>query len=98
MTEAHDTTGKPQAKRFGIDHTTGRLVLGSVSIPLPQSRFARLTIGVVLIFGGVLGFLPVLGFCMIPLGFIVLSRDLHPVRRMRRRFSVWWSKRRKPAP
>ncbi|RDJ13412.1 hypothetical protein [Rhizobium grahamii] len=95
MTETHDTTGKRSAKRFGIDHTTGRLILGSISIPLPRSRIARLTIGVLLIFGGVLGFLPVLGFWMLPLGFILLSHDLHLVRRMRRRFSVWWTKRRK---
>ncbi|MBB3318688.1 hypothetical protein FHT76_007103 [Rhizobium sp. BK176] len=32
---------------------------------------------------------------MLPLGFILLSHDLHLVRRMRRRFSVWWTKRRK---
>ncbi|CDM57506.1 MULTISPECIES: membrane protein [Rhizobium] len=98
MTEAHDTTGKSSAKRFGIDHTTGHLILGSVSIPLPRSRFARMTIGVLLIFGGVFGFLPVLGFWMLPLGFILLSHDLHLVRRMRRRFSVWWVKRRKSNP
>jgi hypothetical protein len=98
MTEAHDTTGKPGAKRFGIDHTSGHLVLGSISIPLPRSRLARMTIGGLLILGGVLGFLPVLGFWMIPLGFVVLSHDLHIVRRMRRRIIVWWEKRRKPAP
>ncbi|OWV99055.1 hypothetical protein [Rhizobium sp. R693] len=96
MTEAHDTTGKSGAKRFGINHNTGHLVLGSVSIPFPRSRLGRMTIGILLILGGVLGFLPILGFWMLPLGFIVLSHDLHLVRRMRRRVSVWWSKRRKP--
>ncbi|WP_081593543.1 hypothetical protein [Rhizobium mesoamericanum] len=98
MIEGHDTTGKPRAKRFGIDHTSGHLVLGSISIPLPRSRLARMTIGVLLILGGVLGFLPVLGFWMIPLGFVVLSHDLHIIRRTRRRIVVWWEKRRKPAP
>jgi len=57
-----------------------------------------MTIGSLLILGGVLGFLPVLGFWMIPLGFVVLSHDLHIVRRARRRMIVWWEKRRKPAP
>ncbi len=98
MTEAHHATGKPAAKRFGIDHTTGRLILGSVSIPFPRSRLARMSIGVVLILGGILGFLPILGFWMLPLGFIILSHDLPLVRRMRRRLSVWWTKGRKPAP
>jgi hypothetical protein len=42
----------------------------------------------VLIGGGVLGFLPILGFWMIPLGLLVLSFDLPQVRRWRRRFLV----------
>ncbi|TCL67246.1 hypothetical protein [Rhizobium sp. BK251] len=81
--------------KFGIDHTTGHLVLGSLRLPFPRSRFVRIPIGVGLIFGGVLGFLPILGFWMLPLGFVVLSHDLPAVRRQRRRLTVWWSKRRR---
>jgi len=40
-----------------------------------------------------LGFLPVLGFWMIPLGLLVLSVDLPAVRRWRRQFTVWWNRR-----
>lgn len=98
MTETRDTTGKQGARRFGIDHSTGHLVLGSIRIRLPQSRLARMAIGFLLIVGGCLGFLPILGFWMIPLGFIVLSHDLAIARRMRRRISVWWHRRRRPAP
>jgi len=86
-----------KTRRFGIDPSTRELVFGSVRIPLPRSRLARVGIGVGLIFGGILGFLPVLGFWMLPLGFIVLSHDMPIVRRWRRRFAVWWTRRRRAA-
>jgi purine-cytosine permease-like protein len=72
--------------------------MGATTIPLPRSRAARMLIGGLLVIGGFLGFLPILGFWMVPLGILVLSHDLHIARRMRRRFSVWWQRRRKPAP
>lgn len=90
-------TPKNTAKRFGIDHTTGHIVMGPTRIPLPKSRIARLLIGGLLVLGGCLGFLPILGFWMIPLGVLLLSHDLHIARRMRRRFSVWWHRRRNSA-
>jgi hypothetical protein len=40
------------------------------------------------------GFLPVLGFWMIPLGLLVLSVDLPIVRRWRRQLTVWWHRRK----
>ena len=86
-----------KARRFGIDPSTRELVFGTVRIPLPRSRRARLGLGLALVFGGLLGFLPVLGFWMLPLGFIVLSHDMPVVRRRRRRFAVWWGRRRRPA-
>jgi hypothetical protein len=97
MTGDKDSNKKPREKRFGIDHTTGRLVLGSLRIPLPRSRLARVITGLLLIACGILGFLPVLGFWMLPLGFIILSNELPVMRRWRRRFSVWWHRRRGPA-
>ena len=57
---------------------------------LPQSRPTRIGLGILLVACGFLGFLPVLGFWMIPLGLLVLSVDLPPVRRARRRLTVWW--------
>jgi purine-cytosine permease-like protein len=50
--------------------------------------------GTALVGGGFLGFLPVLGFWMVPLGLIVLSHDLPAVRRRRRRMTVWWNRRK----
>jgi hypothetical protein len=84
-----------KAKAFGLDHRTGRLVFGSVGVPLPRSRVARMSTGIALLFGGFLGFLPILGFWMFPLGLLVLSQDVAIVRRWRRRFGVWWAKRRR---
>lgn len=41
----------------------------------------RLVLGLILIVGGVLGFLPVLGFWMLPLGFAVAALDIKPIIR-----------------
>ena len=68
--------------------------LGKRRINLPRSRILRITIGVLLIIGGFLGFLPILGFWMLPLGIIVLSVDIPLARRIRRRIEIWWGRRR----
>ncbi len=65
---------------------------------LPQSRSARISIGVALIFFGILGFLPILGFWMIPLGLLVLSGEFSAVRKLRRRLEVWWGRRKSTPP
>ena len=72
-----------------------RIRIGRQSVPLPANRFARVALGLVLIGGGVLGFLPILGFWMIPLGLLVLSIDIPIVRRWRRQLAVWWHRDRK---
>jgi hypothetical protein len=56
-------------------------------------RWLRLAIGILLLLGGILGFLPILGFWMLPLGLLVLSYDLPTVRRWRRRLEVGWLRR-----
>ena len=73
--------------------------LGNKTIRLPASRLARMGIGIVLILGGFLGFLPIFGFWMVPLGLIILSVDVPVVRRWRRQASVWigpWLRSRFP--
>lgn len=84
-------------RRYRLDQQRGRLVLGMLEIPVPRSKAGRIVTGTALVGGGFLGFLPILGFWMLPLGLIVLSHDLPAVRRRRRRMTVWWS-RRKEAP
>lgn len=70
-----------------------RLKFGDRQVALPRSRAARMGIGGGLVVLGTLGFLPVLGFWMIPLGLMVLSVDLPAVRRVRRRAEVWMARR-----
>lgn len=65
------------------------------AIPLPRSRGLRVAIGFALCFLGLLGFLPVLGFWMIPLGILVLSYEFAVVRRFRRRGVIWWERRQR---
>jgi hypothetical protein len=60
---------------------------------VPDSPHVRLGVGSMFIIGGILGFLPVLGFWMIPLGFVILSVDMPAVRRVRRRAEVWFGRK-----
>ena len=71
----------------------GSVRVGSYRMPLPRSRLLRIAIGSGLVVFGVFGFLSVLGFWMIPVGLLILSVDLPRVRRWRRRFSVWFSRK-----
>jgi hypothetical protein len=67
---------------------------------LPKSRLLRILIGVLLVLLGLVGFLPILGFWMIPLGLIVLSIDIPVIRRWRRQLEVrvgQWLKTNYPA-
>ncbi len=92
-----------KGRRHGRPRHARRMVkdirIGKWRIPLPRSRMGRILVGVLLIIGGVFGFLPVLGFWMIPLGLAVLSYDIPAVRRWRRAFVVRtnrWLARRYP--
>jgi len=61
-----------------------------------ENHWLRKIIGVLLVIGGLLGFLPVLGFWMVPLGLALLAVDYPIVRRVWRRMIVWWGRRRRP--
>ena len=71
-----------------------RLRFAGREVPLPQTRAFRIALGIALMLGGLAGFLPILGFWMVPLGLLVLSVDMPFVRRARRRLAVWWGRRR----
>jgi hypothetical protein len=64
------------------------------SFTMPRSRNRRIAIGCGLVVLGCLGFLPILGFWMIPLGFLVLSYEFPTIRRWRRNVVIWWGRRR----
>jgi hypothetical protein len=59
---------------------------------MPGTRRQRTFLGAGLVAGGVVGFLPIVGFWMLPLGLVVLSVDSPAVRRLRRRAEVHWGK------
>jgi purine-cytosine permease-like protein len=63
---------------------------------LPKSKAARIAIGVLLVIFGLVGFLPILGFWMVPAGLAVLAIDIPVVRRFTRKASAtirrWWHK------
>ena len=61
---------------------------------VPDKKLHRIVLGWVLVIGGLVGFLPVVGFWMLPLGIIILSVDFPFARRLRRRVEVWWGRRK----
>lgn len=62
----------------------------------------RIPVGILLVGGGMLGFLPILGFWMLPLGLMILAMDFPILRpmvsagaiRVRRRWTLWRRSRR----
>jgi hypothetical protein len=60
----------------------------------PKLIWLRLPLGVALICGGLVGFLPVLGFWMVPLGLILLAQDFRPVERGVYRLINWTAAKR----
>ena len=68
-------------------------------VRIPHRPVNRMLLGVVLVILGFFGFLPILGFWMIPLGLVVLSIDIPVIRRLRRKGTVsvgFWLKSRYP--
>ena len=63
--------------------------IGKWQFQLPRNRVLRLVIGIGFILGGIVGFLPIVGFWMIPVGLLILSNDVPMIRRWRRRLVVW---------
>jgi len=47
----------------------------------PAARWIRIPAGLLLIVGGFLGFLPILGFWMLPLGLLLLAIDIPLLRK-----------------
>jgi hypothetical protein len=57
------------------------------------NHWLRKSIGVALVIGGLLGFLPVLGYWMLPLGLALLAVDWPWARRLFRQLVSWWGRR-----
>lgn len=65
----------------------------------PELRVPRVVAGVLLILLGLVGFLPVLGFWMVPLGLLLLAQDVGFLRRPTVNAIYWverkWQARRR---
>ncbi|MCO6186317.1 hypothetical protein [Rhizobium sp. L1K21] len=85
---------KSQKSFFAFNSQSRIVRVGKREYALPRSRMMRILLGLVLIICGTLGFLPVLGFWMLPLGLLILSYEFHLIRRLRRRMIVWWRRRK----
>ena len=63
----------------------------------PEARWVRLPLGVLMVLGGLAGFLPILGFWMVPVGLVLLGEDIPPVKRLTMRALAaaqgWWDRR-----
>jgi purine-cytosine permease-like protein len=70
-----------------------KLRFGKRSLTLPGNPAVRIGLGILLILCGIVGFLPILGFWMVPLGLLILSVDSPVVRRFRRRTEVYWGRK-----
>jgi hypothetical protein len=57
----------------------------------PSSAFVRVPLAILLIVGGLIGFLPILGFWMIPLGLALLAQDVPFLQRPMIRLLNWAS-------
>ncbi len=68
------------------------------SLLRPEARRVRLPVGVLMVLGGFAGFLPVLGFWMVPVGLVLLGEDIPAIRRPTLRVlgavQGWWDRRR----
>jgi hypothetical protein len=66
-------------------------------IRAPGSGLVRIPVGTGLIIGGTVGFLPIVGFWMVPLGLLIIAKDVPVVRPpMIRLFD--WVERKWPSP
>ncbi|MGA0586540.1 hypothetical protein ACO2Q2_05310 [Dyella sp. KRB-257] len=59
----------------------------------PGAMWLRIPLGLMLVFAGLLSFLPVLGIWMLPLGLLLLAQDLPFLRRPVRRALIWAERR-----
>ena len=94
-------TGLPQAYIcFAlVGEKMPKTTFAGYQVWIPHHPAVRMIMGLALIILGVFGFLPVLGFWMIPLGLVILSIDIPMIRRLRRKWTVrlgGWLKSRYP--
>jgi hypothetical protein len=63
----------------------------------PAPKAVRVPLGAALVAGGVVGFLPIVGYWMLPVGLVILARDVPPLRPPLVRFFDWVESKLPPA-
>jgi len=56
---------------------------------IPSSRLVRVPLAILLVFGGIFSFLPVLGLWMLPLGLVLFAQDLPFLEKPMARMLGW---------
>lgn len=59
----------------------------------PTSRWIRIPMGALLVLFGLFGFLPILGFWMLPLGLLLIARDVPSLEPPLARIFAWLNRR-----
>jgi hypothetical protein len=78
-----------------IERLPSRLGAAARFLRQPSGRWFRIPAGLLLIIGGILGFLPIFGIWMLPFGLALLAEDV-PVLRSWRSQILDWVERRHP--
>lgn len=94
---SHDTRqAEDGALRRLLDALPGPIRRAYEWLRRPGAAWVRIPLSLVLIFGGFLGFLPILGFWMAPIGLLLLAEDVPMLRRptLRALAAVqrWWDR------
>lgn len=76
---ANDHLAEQRLRRL-LSHLPSRVEAVVHGLRRPRARWRRIPIAMVFLAGGTLGFLPVLGFWMLPLGLLLLAEDIPPLR------------------
>lgn len=66
---------------------TRKIKFGRFSVAIPRSRIVRIGLGSMLTVFGIVGFLPIVGFWMVPLGLMMLSIDIPYIRLLKMKLS-----------
>jgi hypothetical protein len=97
----HDTISRPSCRNARHDARLDQLSAGLPPhlraafqwLLRPSFIWIRIPAGALLICGGLLGFLPILGLWMLPLGLLLLAEDVPPLRSTRARILDWIERR-----
>jgi hypothetical protein len=101
--KVHPDTGHAQAQTPSaddwrlerlIDRSPQRIRSSILFLRAPSNRWLRIPTGLFLTVGGVLWFLPILGFWMLPIGLALLADDVPPLTLVRRRMLDWIERHR----